>query len=64
MSSVFNFIFWLNILVQIIFISYTLISHGTIESTYLIIALSSLISTTLIKLSLKNNQENKNVTKE
>jgi hypothetical protein len=64
MSSVFNFVFWLNILVQIIFITYALISHGTIETTYLIIAFSSLISTTLIKLSLKNNQENKNVTKE
>lgn len=64
MSSVFNFVFWLNILVQIIFITYALISHGTIEITYLIIAFSSLISTTLIKLSLKNNQENKNVTKE
>jgi len=61
MSSVFNFIFWLNILVQIIFISYMLISHGTIETTYLTIVFSSLISTTLIKLSLKNNQENKNV---
>jgi len=34
-----------------------LISHGTIENNYLIIAFSSLISTTLIKLSLKNNVE-------
>lgn len=61
MNNVFNFVFWLNILVQIIFISYMLISHGTIENAYLIIAFTSLVSTTLIKLSLKNNQENKNV---
>ena len=60
MNNVFNFVFWLNILVQIIFISYTLISRGTIENTYLIIAFSSIISTTLIKLSLKNNKENLN----
>jgi len=59
MKSVFDFVFWLNILVQIIFISYMLISHGSIENTYLVIAFSTLISTTVIKLSLKNNQENK-----
>lgn len=61
MNNVFNFVFWLNIVVQIIFISYMLISHGTIENTYLIIAFSSIIGTTLIKLSLKNNQDNKNI---
>ena len=61
MNNVFNFVFWLNILVQIIFISYMLISHGTIENAYLIIDFTSLISTTLIKLSLKNNKENLNV---
>ena len=61
MSSVFFFQFSVKILGPIFLFLYMLILHGRIETTDLTIVFSSLISTTLIKLSLKNNQENKNV---
>ncbi len=49
-KRIFNVVYVLNLLFQIIFVGYRLFQHLPIESNYLIIACSSIVATTLIFL--------------
>lgn len=54
---IFNIVYVLNLLFQIIFISYQLLQHIPINSNYLIVACSSVASTTLIYLVVNRKKK-------
>lgn len=55
-KKIFNIVYYLNLFFQIIFVGYQLLQHIPISSSYLIVAISSVASTTLIYLIINKRK--------